>query len=184
MEVRLINSSCVTVLSNSLEETENLGYFIGSKLKCGDVIGLSGKLGAGKTELIRGISRFFKVQESVYSPTFVLEVVYEGFFQTNCKPIKLHHWDLYRITSGEIDCELFDLFNFKNDIALIEWHEKVPIVEKNLSLEILINFVDLCSSSFDSLSDLFQDNCKREIIIKDKSSSRICSAIAEVVSNF
>lgn len=110
------------MLTTSAEETRRLGSSLASLLGKGDVILLSGSLGAGKSELARGIARGLEVGEPVTSPTFTLLNVY----QTK-QGVPLHHFDWYRINDPE---ELLvaglDEFIGGDSITLIEWHERAP----------------------------------------------------------
>ncbi len=103
---------------NTEEETKAIAHKIASTLKAGDVIALTGDLGAGKTFLAREIIRFFCGADlMVPSPTFTLLQIYET------KPFNIYHYDLYRLKSAD---EIYDLGieeAFDNNICLIEWPE-------------------------------------------------------------
>lgn len=105
--------------SNSAEETEKLGFKLGSLLEEGDVVSLRGSLGAGKTVLAKGIARALGIKESIVSPTFTLVQEYEG-------DKKLYHLDIYRL-SGEDEFESMggEEFLYPDGITLIEWSEKI-----------------------------------------------------------
>lgn len=105
--------------SCSAEETEKLGYALGSQLEEGDVVSLRGSLGAGKTVLAKGIARALEIKESIVSPTFTLVQEYEG-------TKKLYHLDIYRL-SGEDEFESMggEEFLYPDGITLIEWSEKI-----------------------------------------------------------
>jgi tRNA threonylcarbamoyladenosine biosynthesis protein TsaE len=107
--------------SQSPEETRALGRALGQALKPGDFVGLSGELGAGKTELVRGLAEGAGVPPSeVSSPSFALVNTYEG-------RLRLHHADLYRLVDEE---ELFAMGwddVVQSDAAVVaEWIDKVP----------------------------------------------------------
>src|SRR5699024_1158231 len=87
-------------LSNSEAETEALGEALAGRLTAGDVIAVSGDLGAGKTAFTRGLARGLGVTERVTSPTFTIVNEYLG------GRLPLFHFDLYRLSSAE---ELFDI---------------------------------------------------------------------------
>jgi tRNA threonylcarbamoyladenosine biosynthesis protein TsaE len=106
----------------SAQETEALGRALGAWLKAGDVVGLEGDLGAGKTCLARGVARGFGVPESipVCSPTFVIANLYEGRFL-------LHHLDLYRLS----DVEELEAMGYRDALdpygaMLVEWPSRIP----------------------------------------------------------
>src|SRR5579862_1319112 len=82
-----------TFISHSPAETAALGETWGREAKPGLVIGLAGDLGAGKTELVKGIARGLGVTDRVQSPTFALVNSYSG------GRLRLHHLDLYRLES-------------------------------------------------------------------------------------
>jgi len=109
----------LTFLSYCPEETVILGESIASGLKGGDIIALSGELGAGKTVLIKGICKTLKVKENVSSSSFVLFRSLSGIYP-------VYHFDLYRLNTDE---ELQDLaceeYLFSEGISLIEWAEKL-----------------------------------------------------------
>ena len=90
----------MAVITNSAAETRELGTRLAEKLKTGDVILLEGELGAGKSELARGVARGLGVTETVTSPSFTILNVYES------GRIPLYHFDWYRLESAE---ELYEL---------------------------------------------------------------------------
>ncbi|MEY2945700.1 MAG: hypothetical protein RL243_452, partial [Actinomycetota bacterium] len=92
-----------------------LGIDLAARLKAGDVVVLTGPLGAGKTTLSRGIGEGLNVVGTVSSPTFVIARTHK---RTDGGP-ELVHVDAYRLGSPT---ELDDLdIDFKNSITLIEW---------------------------------------------------------------
>jgi tRNA threonylcarbamoyladenosine biosynthesis protein TsaE len=107
-------------ISRSREETEGLGKRIGDLCRAGDVIGLVGELGSGKTSFVHGLARGLEVKtdEWVRSPSFTLVHEYRGRTQ-------LTHVDLYRLPEAwEGD---FDLRQFLDGarVLVIEWFDKV-----------------------------------------------------------
>ena len=100
-------------------ETIRLGEKIGCLLKPGDVIGLFGELGSGKTHMIKGICTALECANEVSSPSFTLINKYKGNFP-------VYHFDCYRINS---ETEIFDLgyeeYFYGKGICLIEWAERV-----------------------------------------------------------
>lgn len=106
-------------ISKSYEETKALGENLASKLKSGDVIALSGSLGAGKTVLVKGVAQALKIKEAIVSPTFTLVQEYEG-------TMPLYHLDLYRL-SGEDEFESMggEDFLYSDGLTFIEWSEKI-----------------------------------------------------------
>ena len=106
------------IISNSSEETHTIGIKIGKSSKSGDVYGLYGDLGTGKTILAKGIAAGLGITEDVTSPTFNLLEIYEG-------RKKLYHFDLYRIESSiELDQLFFEEYWENDGISVIEWAER------------------------------------------------------------
>ncbi len=109
------------IITNSAAETRTLGERLAQQLKSGDVILLEGELGAGKSELARGIARGLGVTETVTSPSFTILNVYES---GRCP---LYHFDWYRLESEEELYELgMDEYLGGDGIAVIEWAERCP----------------------------------------------------------
>ena len=108
-------------VTNSAAETRALGEKLASRLKAGDVVVLEGELGAGKSELARGIARGLGVTETVTSPSFTILNVYES---GRCP---LYHFDWYRLESEEELYELgMDEYLGGDGIAVVEWAERCP----------------------------------------------------------
>lgn len=96
--------------------TESLAEQIGTKLKGGEVIELSGDLGSGKTTFVRGLSRGVGSKDNVASPTFTISRVYKS------SKLALHHLDFYRLSEpGIMSLELSELLKDKNSALVIEW---------------------------------------------------------------
>lgn len=108
-----------TLTSWSQEETYNIGRTMGSLLEAGDVIALTGDLGAGKTVLTKGIATGLDVSSEPDSPTFVILKVYQG-------RLILNHFDLYRLSSAdELDDIGFEELIYGNGVSVIEWADKI-----------------------------------------------------------
>lgn len=108
-----------TFISHSPAETESLGEEWGRGAQRGLVIGLSGELGAGKTQLVKGIARGLGITARVHSPTFTLVNVYPGGRLT------LFHLDLYRLeTPEQIVAAGTDEYLQPDGVSVIEWAEK------------------------------------------------------------
>jgi tRNA threonylcarbamoyladenosine biosynthesis protein TsaE len=105
----------VTERTRSAAETEALGERLAAELSPGDVVLVSGELGAGKTTLIRGAARALGVREPVTSPTFTIGHTYSG-------TLPVSHLDLYRL--AELDQEdpaLLDDYVTADSVSFIEW---------------------------------------------------------------
>ncbi len=108
------------IISRSPAETESLGELWGRDAQHGLVIALSGDLGAGKTQLVRGIARGLGVTTRVHSPTFTLVNEYGG------GRLKLFHLDLYRLeTPEQIHSAGIEEFLQPDGVAVIEWAERL-----------------------------------------------------------
>lgn len=109
--------------SKSSEDTVKEGEKFASGIKQGDVLGLDGDLGTGKTRFVKGICNYFKVREVVNSPTFIIVNEYRGVLQDGSE-IKIYHFDLYRLNSpDELGIIGFDEYINGKSIVLIEWPE-------------------------------------------------------------
>ena len=102
--------------SASPEETERIAAALAAELVSGDVITVSGELGAGKTTFVRGACRGLGVEGPVTSPTYTVGHLYEG-------RLPVSHLDLYRF-DGMSDAEWGDLEPyFENAVCFVEWPE-------------------------------------------------------------
>jgi tRNA threonylcarbamoyladenosine biosynthesis protein TsaE len=109
-----------TFISRSVDQTIEYGRRFGRKLYAGNVIGLQGDLGAGKTTLVKGLAAAFGIeQHSVHSPTFSLINEYEG-------RLPFYHMDFYRLehVNEAIEIGAEDYF-YGNGVCVIEWAEKI-----------------------------------------------------------
>lgn len=107
------------IISNSAEETQNIGERLGRLLKKGNIICLSGDLGAGKTALAQGIAKGMGVEEYVTSPTYTIINEYEG-------RIPLYHFDVYRLNDVEEMYELgYEEYFFGDGAVVVEWADIV-----------------------------------------------------------
>jgi len=110
------------VKTESVEETRALGRRLGAALEPGDVIGLEGDLGTGKTELVKGIAEALGVTAGVHSPTFVLHHRYQG-------RLPVEHYDLYRLDGmAWVDTGLDE--PAPDAVTLIEWPERAGVLER------------------------------------------------------
>ena len=136
------------MISRSLEETMAFAAEMASQAKAGDIICLSGNLGAGKTAFAKGFAKGLGVSGHVNSPTFTLMQIYED------GRLPLYHFDLYRLAEFleegiQIDADTLDdigFFEYLEDeaICLIEWAEyAIDLIPSNASwvkIEILDDF--------------------------------------------
>lgn len=110
------------LISSSPEETFNYGYKMGERLEGGEILLLSGPLGAGKTIFVKGICAALGIdEEDVTSPSFTLVNPYAGRLQ-------LYHIDLYRLDEGASAAHAVDLDELLSDeraVIVIEWAERM-----------------------------------------------------------
>ena len=125
-------------ISHSPAETEALGEAFGRVAERGLLLALSGDLGAGKTQLVKGIARGLGATARVHSPTFTLVNEYGG------GRLKLFHLDLYRLeTPAQILSAGIEEYLSPDGVAVIEWAERIydlrlPVHDlKKVKIEIL-----------------------------------------------
>jgi len=128
--------SHLTVETHSDQETIQLGLKLGSLLKGGDVVGLEGELGSGKTWLTKGIALGLGVRPTtvVTSPSFALVNEYEG-------RATLFHMDVYRLESlSEFRSAGLEEYFYSDGIVVMEWADRWPEIlpEQTLTVELHI----------------------------------------------
>jgi len=126
-----------TFISHNPVETESLGEKFGRAAQSGLVVALSGDLGAGKTQFVKGLARGLGISARVHSPTFTLVNEYGG------GRLKLFHLDLYRLeTPEQIASAGIEEFLQPDGVSVIEWAERITNGEwqmtnlKRMKLEI------------------------------------------------
>ena len=148
------------MITHSVKETRDLGERIAAGLQPGDVVLLEGDLGAGKSELARGIARGLGVAETVTSPSFTILNVYES---GRCP---LYHFDWYRLESAE---ELFELgmdeYLGGDGIAVVEWPRWCPEAVPEKAFRIRITALadderEIVREDQDSRDPVFGDGSK------------------------
>ena len=108
------------LISHSPAETEAVGEKFGRRAHGGLVIALSGELGAGKTQFVKGLARGLEVSGRVHSPTFTLVNEYSG------GRLKLCHLDLYRLeTRAQILSAGIEEYLQPAGVSVIEWAERI-----------------------------------------------------------
>lgn len=104
----------------TLEETKYIAEQFAESLKIGDVVLLSGDLGAGKTTFTQFVFKHLGVEGVVNSPTFAVLKTY------NAKGIELNHFDAYRINTAEaIECGFDEVISDRAGITFIEWSQNI-----------------------------------------------------------
>lgn len=108
-----------TIQSHSPADTEAAGRRLAQSLRPGDVVALTGGLGMGKTQFIRGLARGLGYDGPVTSPTFTLVHEYAG-------RVPVYHFDMYRITGWD-DLESVGFFDYLSagGVCAVEWSENV-----------------------------------------------------------
>lgn len=107
------------IISDSAKKTQEFGKELAKSLKNGKVVFLSGILGVGKTELVRGVAKGLNIKAKITSPTFNIFRVYD--FPAG----KFYHFDCYRLTKYSDLQELGweEIIADKNSIVVLEWPE-------------------------------------------------------------
>src|SRR5476651_2534389 len=119
-----------TFISQSPAETEALGEKLGRAAERGFVIALSGDLGAGKTQFVKGVARGLGISARVHSPTFTLVNEYGG------GRLMLFHLDLYRLeTPAQILSAGIGEFLSPDGVTVIEWAERIQNEELRMKNE-------------------------------------------------
>lgn len=105
----------MSMYSQNEVELMAIGQSIGEKLKAGDILVLTGDLGAGKTTLTKGIAKGLEIGQMIKSPTYTIVREYEG-------RLPLYHLDVYRIGDDSDSIDLDD-FLYGDGVTVIEWGE-------------------------------------------------------------
>ncbi len=119
--------------THSPQETRTFGERLAGQLQTGDVLLLSGGLGAGKSELARGIARGLGVTGCVPSPSFTILQVHEG------GRLPLYHFDWYRLGgAGELYELTLDEYLYDGGVSVVEWPEAAAeaIPDRHLDIRI------------------------------------------------
>ena len=121
-------------ITNSAEETMDLGKQIAGAAKNGSVFCLTGDLGAGKTTLVRGVAQALNIKSVVQSPTFnIMKIYFDGV-----KP--LIHIDAYRLADVNTDIGLDEYIGYETGLTVIEWPVYIPnLIPQNKSEINIVN---------------------------------------------
>lgn len=127
----------MSVVTGAAAETEALGAELAAMVEPGDVVLVSGEVGAGKTTLIRGACRALGIETPVTSPTFTIGQRYEG------GRLAVAHLDLYRLESLEMeDPALIDDYLEPDGVAFIEWPaDAAPVLTGHRVLAVRLEHV-------------------------------------------
>lgn len=111
----LYNCCMEKFISKNSDDTFDFGVQLASLLQKGDIVKLSGELGAGKTQLVKGIAFGFGVRDTVLSPTFCIHQILNG-------EVAINHFDFYRVDAVEIEAMGLNEYFFESDsLCIIEW---------------------------------------------------------------
>ena len=124
----------LVVECGSPEATEALGRKLGALASAGDVIGLIGDLGAGKTVFVRGLASGLSADPAlVASPTFTIVAEYRG-------RLPLYHVDLYRLEPSGIDVLSLREYLYGPGVTVIEWCDRLPVGALDACLLVRIDY--------------------------------------------
>ncbi|MDR1422822.1 MAG: tRNA (adenosine(37)-N6)-threonylcarbamoyltransferase complex ATPase subunit type 1 TsaE [Coriobacteriales bacterium] len=130
--------------SNTPEETVAFGQQLGASFVPGDLVLLVGELGAGKTQLVKGIASALGVSEPITSPTFNLMLEHVGHPDQGNDDILLRHFDLYRLEHPEEleDIDYFGLLEAGDAVSVVEWADRFPDCLPERFIEVRIEWID------------------------------------------
>lgn len=125
----------IRVTTTGVDQTREVGALFGELAQPGDMLVLSGDLGAGKTAFAQGFAEGLGVDVPVTSPTFTLANRYSG------GRLEMHHLDVYRLEQLDevTDLGLFDLLD-DTAVVLIEWGDAIEPVLPGDYLEVSFRF--------------------------------------------
>jgi tRNA threonylcarbamoyladenosine biosynthesis protein TsaE len=110
-----------TFISNSPNETESFGRQFAGTVGPGDVIALTGDLGSGKTQFVKGLAAGLGAKTTATSPTFTLIHEYPG------GRLPIYHFDFLRIEDSQAAGHLgFDEYFFCDGVSVVEWADRFP----------------------------------------------------------
>ena len=129
--------SNMVYISESTNDTLNIGKELAERLTGGEVIALYGDLGVGKTHLISGLAQGLGFQGETSSPTFAIVNEYRG------GRLPLFHFDMYRISGWE-DLETTGFFDYSEEGGIIatEWSENIEAALPENHIKITISRID------------------------------------------
>ncbi|MDD3652639.1 MAG: tRNA (adenosine(37)-N6)-threonylcarbamoyltransferase complex ATPase subunit type 1 TsaE [Desulfotomaculaceae bacterium] len=121
------------IKTSSPEETARIGKILGTLLRVGDVVCLSGGLGAGKTRFTQGLACGIGVSGPVTSPTFTIINEYQG-------RLPLYHMDVYRLNDPlEMEDLGYEDYFYSHGVTVVEWAERVAKLLPVERLDVIIN---------------------------------------------
>ena len=110
-----------TFISNSPDETEAFGRSFSKEVRAGDVLALTGELGSGKTQFVKGLAAGLDAATAATSPTFTLIHEYSG------GRLPIYHFDFFRVEDSQSAERLgLDDYFFGDGVSVIEWAGRFP----------------------------------------------------------
>lgn len=132
-----------SITTASVQETQDFAHRLADALRPGDLLILSGELGAGKTAFTQGLARGLGIVERVTSPTFVVEQIYRA----GGSPVQLVHIDAYRL-GGAHEFDDLDVESLlPESVVVVEWGQNVAEQLSSSRLEIAIDIPDLAEAN-------------------------------------
>lgn len=125
-------------ITNSFEETQNLGKELAKTLKGGELIALYGNLGGGKTTFVQGLAMGLGIKRRIISPTFIIIRTYD------LRPKTFYHIDLYRTETAEDirGLGIDEIIGNSNNIIVVEWAEKMKDFLPEKRIDIYFEYLD------------------------------------------
>jgi tRNA threonylcarbamoyladenosine biosynthesis protein TsaE len=129
-------ASSLELLTDSADGTRAIGRVIGETLVPGDLVSLTGDLGAGKTTFVQGAAAGLEVTQPVLSPTFTLIREYEG-------RSRIYHMDVYRLETNQDVLDLgFDEMLDSRGIVFVEWGDVIESLLPDAHLQVDLRLLD------------------------------------------
>jgi tRNA threonylcarbamoyladenosine biosynthesis protein TsaE len=129
-------SNAIVLGAATVEDTEAIGRRVGRLVAPGDVVALTGDLGAGKTAFVRGLADGLGVPPNVVaSPTFTMVAEYAG-------RLPLYHVDLYRLDPGAADIPALREYLYGPGVTAIEWCDRLPAGALESCLAVRIEYAE------------------------------------------
>ncbi len=114
------DENLISIRTMSEKETGDVGFKLGRIIKNGDIVCLTGELGAGKTVFVKGIASALNVDEYITSPTFTIVNEY------NNGKFPVYHFDVYRISEPDDMYEIgFEEYIYGDGVVVIEWADLI-----------------------------------------------------------
>jgi len=132
-------------ITNSFEETQDLGREFAKTLKGGELIALYGNLGGGKTTFVQGLASGLGIKRRIISPTFIIIRSYKLRIKNHeLRIMNLYHIDLYRAeTADDIKgLGIDEIIGNSNNIIVVEWAEKMKGFLPKKRIDIYFEYLD------------------------------------------